>query len=510
MKQIVALSVLFAVLGCNGTQGKTWLIRTTAGEITVSEAGDAWNALEPGARQGFMSGSNPVGDFVSALGKKAIIIQEISNDDYLYSERVQSVRKCWLRNSSYIAFADSLQSSIRASVSQQDLLNYRELIGTLVWYTDPDGTPFGPERLPDLDWDLAFAFDTMSPGQTINLSGEIFTLDSISSSPDSMIQVTLADTSRVNSFALSSLTERRMANRLDFIYAGVMESLELDSSLVDTYCTDRNLLEGDEILASWDGGSLSVSDLHGIAELTSLGHPVGLDSPSWVYHNLKNHSKFSTLENLLSELYPDGYSVLIQESNDFAASYASDLMFYNEVIAGVQVTDEMIQEAYQSLDSIPTVPETRTFESVMLSSEGIEEAMASASEGADAEDFQYPGYTRFLAPGCEHLSRPVTASELPSGMGAVLFMLEEGSREWQRPVEIEEGLFVMYRLHSIIAPHQAEFEDLKEALRASITAHLEEQATMEWLRTLEESYELEINSDILEDLPADPSMWSDL
>jgi len=68
----------------------------------------------------------------------------------------------------------------------------------------------------------------------------------------------------------------------------------------------------------------------------------------------------------------------------------------------------------------------------------------------------------------------------------------------------------MYRLHSIIAPHQAEFEDLKEALRASITAHLEEQDTMEWLRTLEESYELEINSDILEDLPADPSMWSDL
>ncbi len=510
MKQIIALSVLLSVFGCNNPDGRTWLIRTTQAEITVSEAGDAWNALEPSARQGFMSGNNPVGDFVSTLGKKTIIMEEISNDDYLYSDRVQSIRKCWLRNSTYIAYTDSLEATMRASVSQQDLLKYRELIGTLVWYTDPDGIRIGPERLPDLDWDLAFAFDTMSPGQTINLAGEVFTLDSTVTSPDSMIQVTLADTSRVNSFALSSLADKRSSIRLDAVYSSVLASLVLDSTLVTTYCTDRNTLQGEEILASWDGGSLSVSDLDGIAGLTSMGSPVGLDSPPWVYHNLRNHAKLMEVENLFSELYPDEYSVFVEKSNDFAASYASDLLFSDEVLADVDVTDDMILEAFENIDSIPTIPETRTFESVILSAEEVDEAIAAAAEGADADEFDYPGYTRFLAPNEEHISRPVTASLLPKEMGTILFMLEEHNREWQRPIEAEEGLFVMYRLDSIIAPHQAELEDIRGLILTNLTAHLREQATMEWLRTLEESHELMINSDILEDLPGDPSMWSDL
>lgn len=510
MKQIITALILLGVIGCGGPKGSTWLIRTANGEVTVSQAGDAWNGLNPDAMRGFMSGNNPVGGFVSTLGHKLLIISEISNDEYLYSNKVQAVRECWLRNTAYLACTDSLESEIRASVTDEDILFFKQLIGTIVWYTSPDGVRRGPERLPDLEWELAFAFDTMSPGRSVSLAGEVFVLDSAVTSPDSMIQITLADTARVNAFALASLTEKRLSAKLDSIGTAVLGTLELDSALVNTYCSARNTLEDETVLAFWEEGVLTASDMDGIVALTSMGQPVAPESSLWVYHNLKNHAKLTAVCSMFSEIHPEAFSAITEQSNDFAKGYAGDLLFSEAVLSAVELTDEMIMEAYESLDSIPTVPEMRIFESVMLSAEDIDSAFSAACEGANPEDFEYPGYTRFLTPGSEHLSRPVTASELPGNMGTILFMTEEGNTDWQRPIEVQEGLFVMFRLDSIIMPRPAAFQEMEAVLRANLSARISEQITMEWLRSLEEAHELEINSGILKDLPADPSLWSNL
>lgn len=510
MKKILATSILLAALGCSSPDGDTWLISTSEEIITVSEAGDAWNELKPAAKQQFLAGDNTVGEFVSTLSRKTIIIAEISNEDYLFSPQVQSVRKCWLRSASYIAFRDSLETDIRSSVSPQDLINFRELIGKLVWYTDPAGSEFGPERLANLDWELAFAFDSMTPGQQITLGSGTFVLDSLVSSPDSMIQATIADTARVNSFAVASLTEKRMNDSLFSINEELSYSLLIDSAMVETWCSARSSVENDAVLASWEGGALTALDLDGIGDLTSLGQPVALESTAWAFHNLANHARQTVIEKLYSELYPGTYAELTGESSDFAASYASDLLFENNVLSGLEITDAMVLEAYETMEDVPTLPETRTFESVMLAAEEMDEAFASATSDTDAESFRFPGYTMFLAPGSEHVSRPVTASDLPGGMGTILFMIPEGNRDWQRPIEVQEGLFVMFRLDSILPPHPAALQDLETGIRASLLEHLTEQKTMDWLRELEEAHGLEINSGVLEDLPPDPSMWSDL
>ena len=95
-------------------------------------------------------------------------------------------------------------------------------------------------------------------------------------------------------------------------------------------------------------------------------------------------------------------------------------------------------------------------------------------------------------------------------MDLVLFLLDDNNNQWQRPVEVHEGSFVFYRLVQVIPPHQAQFEYLESSIRQNLLMHLEEQRTMEWMRELEASYSFQINSDILADLPADPSAWSEL
>lgn len=509
--RVLALSVvLFLLTGCGAPNGDTWLIRTVEDEITVSQAGAAWNSLPLQTQQAFMSGDNPVGDFITSLGRKAIIVAEVSNDEYLHSPLIESMKDSWLRSSTFPAYRDSLITDFRQSITDQDLSNYRELMGKVVWYRNPAGEQMGASRLPDLPWNIAFAFDTMAAGQTVEISGETYTLDSVAISPDSLIQVTLADTARVNSFARSTLTESRVSAALESLRISSRETLFIDTLLVENYALSSSGVASESILADWEGGELTAGEFTGTISYLSMGQQVAPSSVPWLLHNLKNQVFLSEVQNHYSELYPEDYAELLSGAESFAMEKASDLLFEHRIASHVQITDSMVFEAYQSLDSIPVVPETRTFQSIVFSAGVLEEVIALMAEGADPLDLGYPGYAPFLTEGSEYLSRPVLPSELPTGLGSILFMLDEDSTAWQRPLIISENLVAVIRLDSIIPPHEAAYGEIENSLRMNLRAHLEEQQTVEWLCELESRHSLEINSDILGDLPADPSAWSEL
>lgn len=503
-------TVLLAFAGCGGPDGDTWLIRTSSEEISVAETGEIWDRLEPEARQRFISSGNAVGEFVTSLGRKTMIETELAGEGYLESTAVLGVRNAWLRSAVFSAYRDSLEASVRQAITQHDLENYRQLMGKVVWYTPAGLEPRGPERLPDLGWELAFALDTIDAGESVEVNGIGYTLDSLVISADSLIQITLADTAGVNAFARDALTERRTENTLDSLKGMLRLSLSIDSSMVDSLVLRSWDLPDSTLLAFWDGGTLTVRDLRGIAELTSMGTPVSTESAPWVLHNLANHARLQLIEQLFANDHPAVYDELVSESDSFALEYASDLLFNDMVLTRIEITEEMLLDAYNALDPPPLMPETRVFLSAVVPPDGINEAMEAGASGTLLESFDYPGYARFLAPGEEHRSVPVAASQLPADLGAALFSLPGDNREWQRPVEVEEDLFVMFRLDSVIPPHEAEYDEVRLSLMSDLFSQLREQETMNWMRMLEEEHSLEINSDILEKLPPDPGDWSEL
>ncbi|PIE51332.1 hypothetical protein CSA37_12340 [Candidatus Fermentibacteria bacterium] len=512
MKSVSVTFLLLALLltGCGSPDGNTWLVRTSSEELTIAEAGNAWLNLDAHGKQVFAEKDDAVGEFILALGRKSIITLEVSCDEYLYSPEISALRELWLRTAAAQTYRQNLSESVRNALTDKDLENYRELIGSIVWYTDDQGISHGPLRLPDIPWDIAFALDTLAAGESVSLTAGVFKLDSAVVSPDSMIAVTLEDTAAVNNFALSSLTDSRVARSLDSLAALYEPSIVFDSTAVERYCSDRDNLEQGAILVSWNNGELTAEDFDEIVSFTAIGFPVAPDSPSWVKHTLSNHIRLIETESVLLQNNPESYAELQEQADDFAMEQATDALYHDMVASQIAVTDEMILDSFNSLDSIPLIPETRTFYSVMVPSTLLDTHMEAMARGLDLTVLGQPGYPDYLEAGEDHLSRPVLPDQIPERMAISLFLIEETDTLWQRPVEIEEGVFVFYRLASVIPPHEATLEQMTPVIQRNLTQQLMEQRTTEWLMELEQKYNLEINCDIISDLPSDPGLWADL
>ena len=511
MNKVLYLATLLLIIaGCGSPDGSTWLISTSKDTLTVAEIGTIWNELDGSARQRFLSKDNPVGEFLFAVGRKTIITEEISNDRYLYSQINQNMRECWLRSSAFIAYKDTLSTSIQSSLTELDLSNYAVLFGSIVWYSSEDGRKLGPERLPDLPWELAFAFDTLPVGSSVECDGIVYTMDSIVISDQELIEATLANSEQFTASTRENLTESRTLRHLSSLRGELLETFSYDSSKVAKYCNNRNVLDGSEVLACWESGSITVEEFDAITAFLALGNQGNPESPPWVIHNLKNQAKLIHIANIYATQYPQDYDNMMEDADSFALDQASEILFRENVTDRIEITDDLLRERFESMNSLPIVPESRVFLSVIIPGGLLEEAITLLEDGDALFDFGHPGYTEFLQPGNEYLSRPVFPTELPHGMDVLLFQLEEDNTSWQRPLEIEEDLYVIYRLVEIIHPHTASFEQLQSSIRRNLIMHLEEQSTMEWFCELEASHQYRINSEILSKLPIDPSAWSDL
>ncbi|MCK5841802.1 MAG: peptidyl-prolyl cis-trans isomerase [Candidatus Sabulitectum sp.] len=509
-KYIFLFAFLLILTSCGSPDGNTWLIRTATDSVTVSEVGSIWQNLDQSARTRFLAKDNPVGDFITALGRKTMITAEIDNQNYLHSQYIQSMKECWIINSAFIAYSDTLSSSMRSSITDADLSHYRELLGSIVWFSSTVTGNKGPVRLPDLPWNLAFALDSIAPGSHIEVNGVMYTLDSIEISSQEMVDATLADTSTFNAFARNSLTESRSVRNLDSLKTEAMRTFQMDSAAVAAYCLQRESVDISTELASWNGGSISAGEFHGIAGFTSMGHPGNPQSFNWVSHNLRNQARLSFVADLYAAEFPQGYTSFTPGAEAFALDQASELLFKDNVVDAVQISDSLVYQAFLQMDSVPQLPETRVFESVMVPAGILEEAIAFTRDENSLMGLGYPGYTEFLAPGNEFISRPVAQHELPYEIDLALFSMEESSNEWNRPVEIENDLFVFYRLVEIVPPHAASFEQVEATIRRNLLIHLEEQRTMDWMCELEAIHEFQVNHGILGDLPTDPAAWSEL
>lgn len=98
------------------------------------------------------------------------------------------------------------------------------------------------------------------------------------------------------------------------------------------------------------------------------------------------------------------------------------------------------------------------------------------------------------------------------GLGDSLFALDPSDRStWFGPFP-NPGTpgWTAFRLDSVVPAHTAEAEEARLMIFPQVLGKLRTDRTEAWLERLEESYGLRINEEILDDLPADPSLWVEL
>ena len=509
MRKVIFVLLFVIFLSCTSKpEGSTWLITTASEVISVSQAGDIWNSLEQPEKNAFIAASSPVGNYVSNLGTKTILFEEIDNELYLNSDVVESMKKCWIRNASLRAYTDSLSSSTESEITPSDISNYMDLLGTVVWFSSEPGASVGPVRLPDLPWPLAFALDSMTSGSSVEINGIIYTLDSCVTSRRRINSDSISD----YTFAVSSLTKSRVRRTLNQFTTEDMNDFSLDSASVVAWFTHcNNYSEQNQVLAHWHTGTITADELDGIAAFISLSRPFIEIDPVQMYSILKEQAELAVIENLYSSLYPADYSDILLHANRFAVDISTEMLFDDSVSSKILVTDSMVAEGYLGMESIPEVPETRTFFSLATAEETTcHELLSVGCTDSLITKSDCTGYYGFLSPGSNILSEPVTASELPEALSMELFRLSNADTLWHGPVRLNQDLFVIYRLNQIFPAHPVAFEDIKESIRHRLFIHKQEQMEMDWICELESKHNLEINYEVLGDLPSDISSWSEL
>ncbi len=397
--------VLLIFISCGGEKGSQWLMKTKEQTITVNEAGEIWNNLTPSTRASYLANINTVGTFISTLGKETIIFSEVNNTNYLNSIDMANLKNCWIRHASVNAFKDSLSSSYRDEITNTDITNYQQLLGKIVWYSVNHNETFGPVRLPDLPWDLAFAFDTITAGTSIELEGIEYTLDSSSTSRNLLNNEMQHETT----FAISNLTQSRVNRHLNTLKAPLLQQLFIDSLSIELYTKQDASLNNSTTLAFWQDDTISAEELNVALSFITPKISASVSSSDWVYAALINQAGLFILEDIYSNQYPADYTKIQSQANDYAVDMVTDMLFTENITNTIIITDSMVVEAYTEITS---AGETRSF------------------------------------------------------------------------------------------------QNMEQSLRANILIHCEEQRTMEWICELEEKWDLEINNNILGDIPSDPSQWS--
>lgn len=521
-RALVAVSFILVLLaGCGRKpDGETWMVVAGTDTVTVSEIGRAWLALSPEAQQRFLSGENPLGDFLLSFARKLMVEDEIARLGYLGREGISLRSQAWGRLEMFHAAQETLQARAEADFTDEDLAFFRNHMGTTVWYTvtSSDGdTRYGPDHLAELSSEVGAALAGLEPGETATLDLQVtVTLDSIDVTDSALVAQALADTTQIEDYARTQISRRRAVEQYDEIlaaawaasppeinFAGLARFAAWSRGEAESLPSDTLITAGDAV---WTAARMIQE-----AGFESTMRPTASTDTTWLreFSTVLINRQFIADE--LRRISPSDADSILSRSSKYAKQLAADSLYGDFVVDSVTVSEAQTDSAWAA--SPPAIPEMRSVECVLLPSEADLEAFRNAivrgDAGRAAEQYQgIPG----ICPDGGRLTRPLESDEIPCGLGDTLFSLAPADTlRWVGPAAYApvEG-YVALRLVEVLPAHASSREEAGPILEGLLRSVFLEERLNAWLGELERFYGLSINERALNDLPSDPSLWADM
>lgn len=518
-----ALAAFVLLCSCCGSSpgGDDWLITLGDDTITVKDAGVVWDGLEDPERQQFLRSEDPAASFVVSLAHLELVIREIERLGYLDRPEATLPARAWVRRALYETAVDSARSMVERQVSREDIQFFRSLMGRTVWYTLwPDGTGAehgGPVHLPELPEDVALCLDTLRPGQSAVCGDATIRLDSVYATDPDLVAQTLRDTSRVESLARNRLSEVRYSMLRDSLLESSLGSARIDTSALEAMASsvDAGHFRPDTGAVVISGPVESWTERKLLVEVyfVSESRPVDPSNTTWLLFLTKNLLLQNAFVSWLKGRTPGIPAAVIAAGESQRFNRALDLIYSEMVAESVRVSPRELEECYASLSEPVMMPERRRLELVVFPEQELsafrEVTVDSESSPADVFD-PYPWYRDTTRAGC--FTVPLERSQLPSTFADSAFSVAPGdTTQWRGPFVVPRlELMAAFRLCSVIPPREATLEEATDILSSLIRTEKVQNRLGQWMSRLENSYGLSVNDAILDRLPPDPALWSEL
>jgi len=503
MRIITLLSFAFALAatGCSRSQpdGNQWIIASPLDTVTVSDAAAIWTSLDDEERSVFNGTDDPAEAFLDALSGKAAVESCVEESGLLEDPDLKAMAAIWLRVESAMAARGLIAEGEAASVTESDILYWRENQGLMVWFSADNPCPEGPFAIAELPGELRATLQQMAPGESASLAGfGVVTLDSLLQTPPQNVE-------QPDSVVAAMIAGERERFQYLLEYARIIEGG--DTGISPGFASLSDLPE-DSVVVFSPLGQWTRNQIEAELAFIHTRFPQVEASAQWSGMILENLIMQSHYRNVLVSDYPSVADSLLEESHAFLRSQAAELLVRQYLDSAVTVSRADIEEEYSLLAEPPLTAELRVFG---MASAGIAELPGLRRSIADRTSIDgFPGVPELALPeGDPRVSRPMTSAEMPGDVAAVLFGISPADTiTWFGPFEISQGVFAAFRLREVIPSRPATIEEIEDQLIGSARSRLEATAIDVLLDELRQRFHVEVNDDVVERLSPDPGQWA--
>jgi hypothetical protein len=521
-KTIACMAVL--ACACGRPDADTWLMVAAGDTVTIGEAGANWDSMPIQGRVRFLESDNLVGDYIVSLGQKILVEAELDRLGYTSRPDIVFQRLARARLTMAGALQDSIHAAAARDVTEDRIDRFLENLGTIVWLTRTTGrgdSLVGPEHLPELPEDWVASVEEMAAGRALTgtlADGSTIRLDSIHLEDPELLAQALADTAQIRDYAASRLSQRTAAAEISSLRSRLWEESRpafVESAfrgLMDYYAGRSPSIPDDTLIVS-GAGVWTAAQMVGEIGFEAATNPVSPAESTWLYAYAKVVVDRANLSGEYARLFPAESEAALAAAAEWALGIAADSLFMDFVADSVEVTEAQIDSAWQA--DPPPFPERRSVRTVIIPEDRLEEfrnALAAGTAG-DLEQ-SLPSIERLSDPdGSDaHLTRPLFIEEVPGSMGESLFaMSPSDTLRWLPPQPYAPDIgYVSIRLVSVVPEHTATREEAGYYLDRQLYDAFIGRRLEVWLTEMEERFGLEVNEEVLDDLPPNPSDWTRL
>lgn len=526
LKPLILLSAVFLFLpGCRpSVDANTWILAVGNDTVSVGDIGVEWTQLDSTKKMLFLSMENPNEEYILTFGRKMILQREFQEEGLLDTDEILYARSSHLLHTNAALVKQILITREMNQVTHDDVFYYRRFLGKNVGYTvNPSSENESESRLahlPDLPPDLGLHLDTLETGQSaVDGTGLEVRLDYVTFTDSTLIAHALEDSSTVAEMAVEGLSDARYAR---WVQNKIVELFQEYSVSVDYVALDTLslfLLGGadmpeDRIIVHSDFRNWTVNDLGNEVFFLSSRIPIHPDSPEWLQDMINSLLLQSYYLEYMEHESRETLDSLTIEADRFLLETASNLYYENAIRSSLAITEDDLIFEYENLQEPFIMQEKRSIQIARFPPERMDEFQRALDQGHLDEFAAGLGGIEHLAadPSEPQISYPIALSLVPGGHGDEIFQLSPADTvEWLGPFDnFANDDMVLMRLIEVFPERATTMRESRDELRTLALQRQEEEAVLALLLQLEEKHALVVNSEILDLLPEDLELWSQL
>ncbi|MBN2586261.1 MAG: hypothetical protein JXA64_00345 [Candidatus Fermentibacteraceae bacterium] len=523
---VATLLTVIAVSGCGsaGVESTAWLLIVAEDTMTVGDLGDAWTGMDQDQRDMFLEKENTVGEFIVTYGRKLLLQMELQDCGYMDDEELLSMADSWVMERTGEVNRRLMYESQEDAVSPEDIDHFMIYLGKYAFFTmDPgleEEISYGPVHMPSLPDDMIGLLDSLAAGSTgISETGMMLRLDSVQTADSVTMATIFADSVTLRANIVSSIANKRYNEEYEDLRASLLSEygLSIDSTVLETisasFASDSPLTDLEAVVMESQVGTWTVEDF--LRELVYYRSKYNIDPSDVLWLNtlleLLHYNEYA--RSSMMDQHQDVLDSLYSERMSYLLDIASDKFYADRIESAVTVTEEDMRELFENMEEPITIPEKRVLQAIQMPLDSAIVFRNLPEDQQDAYLLRMRGFANLAADTAQsQITRPLRFSEVPGFHGEEVFAMDPSdTTTWLGPLELFGGEDVcMFRLVEVIPERNATLEEVKDQIRTMTRNRMEEQATVEELRLLEERYGMVINEEILDLLPADPGLWAGL